>query len=373
MNGIAAVLGGAVLPEVMLTFHLTPSIAGLFIAIPAVGVILAGMTGGMFARALDITRTLTFSVLGLGLSLLLIAVAPAIPILLLGALFFGVVNGLIETSGNALIVEIYPRQAARELNLIHFFFGIGAFVSPMLIAFLFSKGVPWRVGYLIPASLILFLFGILLRQPSLKVSAVGVVEEISLWQWFRNQLVFQAWVGAFLLLATEQGVTGWVTTYMRQEEILLPHVASVGLAIFWLSMLAGRIVNTRLPPGISPKKIIIAQVIGTALSLLVVLVTRHPLFGLIGLGLVGLFMAGIYPALLVYASGQNTSFISVISGIFVTGVGLGKLAGPMIIGLVAETFDLSYVMYLTVILILGVGLVFLIPLRKPSSPAHISD
>jgi fucose permease len=344
----------------MLTFRLGPAVAGLFVAIPAIGVIVAGMIGGALAEALGIARALSLSVLGLALSLIFIAAAPAVLVLLLGALCFGVANGLIETSGNALIVTIYPQRAVRELNLLHFFFGIGAFVSPILIAFLFSRGVSWRIGYLIPAALILCLFVILLRQPSFKAAGVEVEKGKSVWRWFRNPLVFQAWVGAFLLLATEQGVSSWVTTYMRQEGMLLPQVASAGLAVFWLSILAGRILNARLPPGLSSKTIIIVEGMGTALSLLIVLLTPNPLMGLMGLGLVGVFMAGIYPALLVYASSRDTSVISIISGIFVTGVGVGKLAGPMIIGLAAETLELSHAMYLPVILILGMAFMFLI-------------
>src|SRR3989304_7533942 len=82
LNGFAAVLGGAVLPQVIDDFHLNPFLGGLFIALPAIGIILAGLVGGLLTNILGTKHLLILSLLGLAACLLTISLAPVFSVLL---------------------------------------------------------------------------------------------------------------------------------------------------------------------------------------------------------------------------------------------------------------------------------------------------
>ncbi len=175
---------------------------------------------------------------------------------------------------------------------------------------------------------------------------------------FLQPVILQVWIGAILLLATEQGFTGWVTAYLQDIEILPMELASLGLAMFWLSILFGRYINTRLPSTINQRAIILTEISGAAIAVLVILISRNILISLGTVACFGLFMAGLYPNLLAFGSEYYPGDASLVSGIFVTGVGLGKLMGPAIIGATATRTGIPLAMYLTLFLLLCLTALF---------------
>ncbi len=175
LNGFAAVLGGAVLPQVIKDFQLNPFLGGLFIALPAIGIILAGLAGGLLTSVFGAKRLMIFSLLLMAGCLLTISLAPVLSVLLLGALVFGLANGMIETGGNSIIAEIFQGRTARELNRLHLIYGIGAFISPLMVALFSSRGMPWMVSYWLVALLLISLCLIVLTQPALPQTPVKEV------------------------------------------------------------------------------------------------------------------------------------------------------------------------------------------------------
>lgn len=368
LNGFAAVLGGAVLPQVIDGFQLNPFFGGLFVALPALGIILSGLGGGLLSSVLGTKRFLVLSLLGLAACLLTISIAPVSSVLMLGALIFGLANGMIETSGNSIIAEIHRGSAARELNRLHLIYGIGAFISPLMVAFIFSQGMAWQVSYVLVALLLVVLAILVITQPALPQTQIDKLDIGKMRTLFLQPIILQVWLGAVLLLATEQGITGWVTAYLEDINILPMKLASLGLAIFWLSMLFGRYLNTHLPTSISLRMIILAESVSAAIALLVILTSRNMIVSLMAVAFFGLSMAGLYPNVLAEASERYPGDSSVVSGIFVTGVGLGKLTGPVLIGLIATSASISSAMYLTWFLLIGLAILFSFRMKNNSSP-----
>jgi fucose permease len=363
LNGFAAVLGGAVLPQVIQDFRLNPFFGGLFIALPAIGIILAGLAGGLLSGVFGIKRLMIFSLLLMAGCLLTISLAPVLSVLLIGALAFGLANGMIETGGNSIIAELFPGRAARELNRLHLIYGIGAFISPLMVAFFSSRGMPWTVSYWLVALLLVSLCLIVLTQPGLPHTYVKKLDFTKLRAMFLQPIILQVWIGAILLLATEQGFTGWVTAYLQDINILPVELASLGLAIFWLLVLLGRYLNTRLPITLSQRAVILTEISGAAAAVFVILVSRNITISLVTVACFGLFMAGLYPNLLAFGSDYFPGEASLVSGIFVTGVGFGKLIGPAIIGATATRTGIPAAMYLSLILLLCLAVLLSLKLK----------
>ena len=339
-------------------FQLNPFLGGLFIALPAIGIILAGLAGGLLTSKFGAKRLMIFSLLLMAGCLLTISLAPVLSVLLLGALVFGLANGMIETGGNSIIAELFPGRAARELNRLHLIYGIGAFISPLMVALFSSRGMPWMASYWLVALLLISLCFIVLTQPALPQTQIRKLDFSKMRTMFLQPVILQVWIGAILLLATEQGFTGWVAAYLQDIDILPMELASLGLAMFWLSILFGRYINTRLPSTINQRAIILTEISGAAIAVLVILISRNLMISLGTVVCFGLFMAGLYPNLLAFGSEVYPGDASLVSGIFVTGVGLGKLMGPAIIGATATRTGIPAAMYLTLFLLLCLAALF---------------
>jgi len=359
-TGIASALSGSVLPEVIAGYQTTPFIGGLFVTAPALGIMAAGLTGGILSSLSGFKRLLVFSLGCLAASVICIAYTHTFFLLLAGAALFGLGHGLVEMCGNAVIVELYPESNAQELNRLHLFFGIGSLLGPAFVALSLSLGFTWQVNYW----LVTIIFLTLLAVVSFQADWLKKVEERpglqETWSVFQKPVILMVLLTAVLLLATEQGITGWVPAYLRQRGILSPQISSLGLTIFWASVLAGRFANTHIPKSVSYNLIVLVEVCMGMLALLTVLVSPYRLVSLAGLGLTGFSIAGLYPAILASASHRHRSQAGIINGLFVTGVGLGKLIGPACLGLLAGLRDLSSAMYAIFFTFLGIAVVHMI-------------
>jgi fucose permease len=123
-----------------------------------------------------------------------------------------------------------------------------------------------------------------------------------------------------------------VVTYLRQKAGFTPELASMGLSTFWLAMLLGRYLNTRLPGVKKDQVVIIFEAFGSSLFLLLLLYFQNPVLSILSLVMVGIFMAGLLPRLLAHASERNPGYASSISCFVQTGVGTGMLVGLVVIG-----------------------------------------
>ena len=97
------------------------------------------------------------------------ALAPAISWLwLLGAvlLVLGAAEGTVDVGGNTLLVWVHGHQVGPFMNGLHFFFGLGAFLAPIIVAqaVLVSGDIAW--AYWALALLVLPVSAWLLRLPS---------------------------------------------------------------------------------------------------------------------------------------------------------------------------------------------------------------
>jgi fucose permease len=352
------VIAGAVLPEIVTMYSLRPSTTGMVIALPALGFTAAGLAGGYLSSRVGLRWMLVVSAIGLAFGLGLASIAPSVPIFGTALLSIGLAGGIFEVGSNGLIAGLYPQAAARELNRLHIAFGIGAFLSPLVVAGLLTEGVPWRVNYGLSALMVLLLAIILVSQlktSKLRVASVSIPKLLSL---VRRPTIIIAWLGAFLFVASELGFSNWAATYLRVEAGFTPQMASYGLSVFWLSILVGRYINTFLPTGLVEKKVISLQAACGAASLAAVLLAQSASIILIGIVLVGLFMAGILPWVLAYANRHNPGQSGLISGFIQIGVGIGMLLGPGMIGLIYDATSLMEAMYVTVILLILLAIVF---------------
>jgi MFS transporter, FHS family, glucose/mannose:H+ symporter len=357
----ASVLTGANLPEIVKTFDLNPSSAGLLVAIPAVGFTAAGLVGGYLSKWIGLQRLLALSASGMMFSLLLATISPSRLSLFTAVLCIGLFGGMLETGCNGLIAELNVGKAARELNRLHIFFGTGAFVSPLIVTTLLALNAAWRVNYAIAGFMALLLAGILMLRLTRFQITTGTNQNREFVKLAKTPAVIRVWVGAFLFVASELGFSNWIVTYLRQRPGFSPELASLSLSIFWLAMLVGRYINTLLPVIHKDRYVIVVEAFGSSLFLLLAFLFKDVIFSIIALVMIGFFMAGLLPWLLAYANERNPGHAGSISGFVQSGVGAGMLIGPGLIGIFAQVVNLSIAMGITVIFIFVLGLIFLLP------------
>jgi fucose permease len=180
-------------------------------------------------------------------------------------------------------------------------------------------------------------------------------------------------LGAVALAAflAEGAMGDWSAIYLRMALGTSPATAAWGFAAFSLTMALGRLTGDRLVARFSPAALLIAGAALGSVTLAAALLIGQPAGALLGFAAMGLALSNVAP-LVFSAAGRLPDLAPGIGIAAVSTAGYGGfLAGPPLIGLVAELgglpFGLGLVAAVVALMALGAG-----ALRPPRAAAAVA-
>lgn len=334
INGLLALMTGAMLEYLMADYNLSYNQGGLFVAVQSMGMLLSVLFSGIIIHYLGRRITLIsigilFSVGFGGLIFTSSTILLYVFIFLTGA-GWGINGNII----NVLVSEATDGDGGYT-NILHMSFAMGAFLSPLIISAFVGWNISWKVAVGIVAlaslSLILVFLKIPLEEPKkqqqgkIKLSFDFVKDP----KYFIYLMIFFCYVGA------ETGLNSWLITYLVQQGLMEASKAPIMLSVLWIAIIFGRITVAYISRYIR-KDLLLA---GTSLSMFVFvglfLLNRDPNLTMIIVVAIGLSMAGIFPTNVANASYILTG-TAMASGILFAGGGLGASVVPYVAGAIAE-------------------------------------
>lgn len=286
----------------------------------------------------------------------LTALSPVAPSLwLLTAILFltGAVQGILNIGGNALLVWVHGSNVGPFMNGLHFCFGLGTFITPVIVAQLITQqgGLLWT--YLLLALIILPTAAVaFLPSPQPPTAAVDQKSE-------RTRpllivliaMVFGCYSGASLAYG------GWIYTYALEMNLANETLAAYLTSAFWGALTLGRLAAIPLAVRFKPSTILRADFLGALISLLAMAIWPHSLAAVIitSAGL-GFALASIYPTTMSF-SGQIMTISGRVTGLFSIGNSAGAMIIPWLIGQFFESAgpqSMALILLVDMLLALGV-------------------
>jgi len=320
--GIVMAILGAILPVIAGRMHINLAHAGdLFLAMNAAMLAATLITGPLLDRFGHKWPLISGACL-VAFALVLIAQAAAFAGVRAAVIVLGFGGGVLNQTTNTLISDIYPEwgQKTAALNLLGVFFGIGALFIPFTIGSLLHSFGLVNILYL-TAGLVLIpaVLGLVLAFPEPQHrSGTPLHQAVRL---LKKPLI---WALAFLLFfesGNEFIIGGYLTTYFTTYSGIGVSVASYLLAVYWGAIMIGRIVMGRMR--IHPVRLVQASAIGVAGSMLLVLFAPPGWAMAIGVVLLGLSIATIFPTVLAEAGSWFPAYtgtvFSILIGVALTG------------------------------------------------------
>lgn len=251
---------------------------------------------------------------------------------------FGVGMSLLDVSINAAASELEGLRARSLMSGFHGMFSLGGMVGAALGAALLARGVG-PGAHLVVTSLVscassLAAAGVMLR------TVAGSGEAGPAFTLPRGVLALLG-VMAALGLVAEGSMYDWSVLYMSQELGSGAGVSALAYASFSGAMAAARFGGDWVRDRMSAAVLVSASAALAAVSLVVVLVVGHPVVALIGFALVGLGFANVVPVLFAAAARVDANPAHGIAAVASVGY-FGMMAGPPLIGVIAERSSLSW-------------------------------
>jgi len=350
INGALMATWVSRIPAIQTKLGLSEGGLGLILLGLSAGVLVAlSLAGGLIAR-FGSPRVTIVGVAIMCFTLPFMALSPH-PIVLWIVLFvFGGAMSVMDVAMNeqAVLVE---RNAKRPLmSSFHAAYSVGGLTGALIGAGMASIATVTPVMHFV---LVAVLFGgvmglvyphlLPVKRQDQGNTAVFRLPERALW--LLGLIAFCSAIG-------EGAMADWSAVYLTQVFNSTASFAALGFAAFSLTMTIGRLFGDSLTTMTKPTSIVRIGGLMATIGLITAVITTEPIIVLIGFAAVGLGLANIIP--ISFSAAGNRPGISTGAGIAgVATIGYaGFLAGPPIIGLIAEVTSLR-IAFLVVVLLIG--------------------
>lgn len=303
------------------------------------------------------------------------------PFLWLICLFFfamGCAEGFVDVGVNAMLVWTQRENATPYINGLHLFFGLGAFLIPIVAAFIISQTnydglAPFTAGFTVFNALqsqtdvqwvyrfigvaFLPILFIVSRLPSptspnnqtddeqIKIMPKPTPKVIGLFA-----CLFLLYVGA------ESSFGGWIYTYAVNRNLASVSEASFLVSLFWLMVIVGRVIVIIISRHVLARYILMLTLIIAVAGLVLMIAIPSMLW--IGTIIVGLGLAPIFPTALAFAN-HNIDLSAKTTSYFYIGGGIGVVIIPWLIGQLIVPFGAVAILYVILTAVIGaIGIIY---------------
>ena len=334
---------GAAWPLMQREMSLPLEGAGLVSTIVSAGTIVSSLLTSKLIKKLGTGLLTMLSVLMTALALLGYSTTQNYFWLCLMAIPLGLGAGAVDAALNDFVARNF---SSRHMSWLHAFWGVGATSGPLLLAYVVSQSGRWQGGYRTVSIIQFVLVAILaLSLPLWRKQDKTDGEEtaqsktngsvLKIRGMIPNLIAFFGYCGMELTAGL------WFASFLVAERGLTAESASAWAASFYFGIMLGRMINGFLTMKFSSKTLIRSGQVLILVGLILLFIPQAT-FSLIGLLLVGMGCAPIYPSMLHETParfGEENS--SRLMGIQMASAYLGLTAMPPLVGLIASKTSLG--------------------------------
>ncbi len=236
-----------------------------------------------------------------------------------------------------LLAAMYERAVGATANIASLFFGVGTLSTALLAMVTVESPSAW----LFPLALALLAaaYGVAVAR----IPARPVPEEttVPLRQSARSPASLLLAVLVFFQFGNEGAMAGWLALLLVQRLGISPHSALALLALYWTSLLLGRVLMQPLLSVVRQSRLLAGSVAAASFGCLVLGVTDSRFGAGVAVVLIGVAFSAIFPLV---SERIGPRFVlyhpSYYSGVFTLALAGGLLA-PWVVGVITALFGLG--------------------------------
>jgi fucose permease len=332
--GLPDTVLGAAWPAIRADLGLPLDAAGLATMLTTAGIVVSSAGSARLRARLGTGAVLVASTALAAVALAVGAAAPRWAYLLGAAFLAGLGGGAIDASLNHLVARRYD---ARHINWLHACWGVGASLTPALVATLLARGASWRTPYAVLAvveAALTFTFVASRRlwrddgQAGTASRGRGTTRAV------RAPMV--ASVLMFFCYGGVEGGTGlWATSLLTMTRGASPATAGALVSVYWGALTVGRFALGAAAEALGPARLLRAAVRSALVAAAAVAFPGTPIW-FVGttLALLGLSLAPVYPLAMHDTTTRFGEVGARLIGYQVAAAALGIAVGPWLAGVV---------------------------------------
>jgi MFS transporter, FHS family, glucose/mannose:H+ symporter len=326
--GLGDNIRGPLFPEVLSQLEITNSVGAWFFAISslfgALGAALAAIFISKFGRHIVLSSAL----LCFGLGFILMGMDSSFMLMLAASAVIGASMGFLGVVQNTMVaLASSENNRSRALGGLHAMYGLASFCAPLVVSFFAFFGFFWKSAFFFAGGIALVISSI-----SFYMLPAQETELSSQHKKINRQQLWLAFALALYVLA-EVMISSRMALYFRSEQKMNLEESSLMVTVFFIFLLAGRLLITRFQVINHLRLFITFLLFASAVTVYLGLY-----FNSWFLPFSGLFMAAIYPLSVNWFSilfkqslDALMSWVTALQsfGLFVMHLGVGRLTDTM--------------------------------------------
>src|SRR6185369_3513376 len=359
--GLPDGLNGVAWPSVRAYFDLPIDALGSLLVMFTLGYLVSSFSSGRLLSLMRVGTLLAASCLATSVSMIGYALAPAWWVMVALAALAGLGAGAIDAGLNTFAATQF---SARMVNWLHACYGIGAATGPMVMTSVLAAHHPWQRGYAIvgAAQLALAFCFVMTRRwwpkVSKEIDETSKVARASNITTLKMPAVWLSIALFFIYTGIEAAAGTWAFSLFTEARKVPIITAGTWIGIYWGSLTVGRLLSGAAAEFVSTNKLVLFGIVGMAAGAALIWSNVTTQFGFVGLGLMGLASAPVFPSLIAATPGRlGPAHTANAVGFQIAGAVLGQSLLPAMIGMLARRLGLEIVG--PSLFFLAVGLVLL--------------
>lgn len=350
--GLPDALLGSAWPVMHQQLNAPISLIGVVTMIISGGTIISSLFSGKFTRRFGTGLVTAVSVLLTAVAMLGFSISGSIVALCLWAIPYGLGAGAVDASLNNYVALHY---ASRHMSWLHCFWGVGASAGPYIMGYCLTRNYGWTGGYATIAlaqfilTAILFISLPLWRKTSLGSESNDLQVEDSLIKSLNIKGVRFVLFTFFGYCALESTAGFWASSYLVEFRGVDTDIAAKFASLFFLGITAGRLLSGFIADRVGDKLLIRYGIVIIIFGILLVGIPfENSMTALVGLIIIGLGCAPVYPSV-IHATPANfgKENSQSIIGIQMASAYVGTTFMPPLFGLIADNIHIGlYPIYL---------------------------
>ena len=363
--GLPDDLLGSAWPAMYREFQVPVSYAGAISMIIAIGTVISSLQSDRLTRKFGTGKVTAASVAMTAVALLGFSTSHSFPALCLWAIPYGLGAGSVDASLNNYVALHY---ASRHMSWLHCMWGVGASIGPYIMGYALTANLGWNSGYRLIGILQILLTVILIGSlPLWKKRSYASLPEMNsteekaadagplcLSQIIRIPGAKEVMLMFFCYCALEQTAGLWASSYLVLHHGLSAETAAWFASLFFIGITTGRGISGFLTYKMDDESMIRLGLGIILLGILVLLLPMGEATALLGLILVGMGCAPVYPCV-IHSTPEHfgADKSQAIIGVQMASAYVGILLMPPLFGLIANHISVSlFPFYLLAILVL---------------------
>lgn len=357
--GLPDGLLGAAWPTMYQEFAVPVSYAGAVSMIISFGTILSSLQSDRLTRRLGTGKVTAISVGMTAAALCGFSVSHSFVAVCLWAIPYGLGAGSVDASLNNYVALHYE---SRHMSWLHCMWGIGATLGPYVMGYALTGGKGWNAGYRYIGIMQIVLTAVLVCSLPLWVKrkeegtggAEADAKALSIREVLKIRGAKEVMFCFFCYCALESTAGLWSSSYLTLQKGIPAETAASYAGMFYLGITIGRALSGFITMKLNDVQMIRMGQCIIALGIIVVFLPGSAVVSLVGLVLIGLGCAPVYPCIIHSTPahfGEDKS--QAVIGIQMASAYVGSCLMPPVFGLIANNISVAlFPVYLVVILMI---------------------